>query len=101
MDECMNESLNEPLALHDNRARRRYELALQGGTAFVSYGLTGNSMALFHAEVPRHLRGKGIGERMVDAVMTDIRRRGLKAVPYCSFVAGCVAGKREYADLLA
>jgi len=63
--------------------------------------LSGNSIALLHAEVPQHLRGQGIGERMVDAVMADIRRRGLKAVPYCSFVAGYLAEHPEYSDLLA
>jgi uncharacterized protein len=97
----MNEWGSGPVEVHDNKARSRYELMLDGGTAFVSYGLSGNTISLFHAEVPRHLRGQGIGEHMVDAVMADIRRRGLSAVAYCSFVAGYVAGKPEYADLLA
>ena len=86
--------------VHDNTALSRYELPVEGGTAFVTYRLSRNSIALLHAEVPRHLRGQGIGERMVDAVMADTRRRGLKAIPYCSFVAGYVAGRPEYADLL-
>ena len=97
----MNEWESDPIEVRDNKARSRYELTLEGGTGFVSYGLSGDTISLFHAEVPRHLRGQGIGERMVDAVMADIRRRGLRAVPYCSFVAGYVAGKPEYADLLA
>jgi predicted GNAT family acetyltransferase len=93
--------MTDAVEIHDNEARSRYELAVEGGTAFVIYQLSGNSIALLHAEVPRHLRGQGIGERMVDAVMADIRRRGLKAVPYCSFVAGYLAEHPEYSDLLA
>jgi uncharacterized protein len=73
--------MSDAVGISDNRERGRYELAVEGGTAFVSYRLSGNSIALLHAEVPRHLRGQGIGERMVDAVMADLRRRGLKAIP--------------------
>jgi predicted GNAT family acetyltransferase len=93
--------MSDAVKISDNKERGRYEVAVDGGTAFVTYRLSGNSIALLHAEVPRHLRGQGIGERMVDAVMADIRRRGLKAVPYCSFVAGYLAEHPEYSDLLA
>ena len=93
--------MTDAVEISDNKQRSRYELAVDGGTAFVTYRLSGDVVALLHAEVPRHLRGQGIGERMVDAVMADIRRRGLKAIPYCSFVAGYLAEHPEYSDLLA
>ena len=39
--------------LRDNTARRRYEMAVEGGTAFVTYRAEPDRLILLHAEVPR------------------------------------------------
>ena len=80
--------------------RGRYELKFDGGTAFALYRAQGGALAVFHTETPAHLRGRGIGGRLVAAVLDDIRARGLKVVPRCPFVAAFIASHPEYRELV-
>ncbi len=89
----------------DNTEQQRYEMPLDGGLgrelAFVAYRRTGDVLALNHAEVPAALEGQGIGGRLVKATLDDIRARGLKVEPRCSFVRAYMRRHREYDDLVA
>jgi uncharacterized protein len=87
--------------LRQNVARSRYELDVEGGEAFALYRLAGGVMTFTHTEVPAHLRGRGLGSRMMRAVLEDVRAQGLKVVPRCPFVASFIASHPEFADLLA
>jgi predicted GNAT family acetyltransferase len=53
-----------------------------------------------HTEVPRALRESGIGTRLVLGTLADIRARGLKVRPQCSFVRHVIARHPEVADLV-
>jgi predicted GNAT family acetyltransferase len=57
-------------------------------------------MVIFHTEVPRELRGKGIGEKLVRGVLDEVRRRNLKVVPLCWFVREFVQRNPEYSDVV-
>ena len=88
-------------AVHDNAARRRYEMDVEGHTAFVTYETEPGRITLVHTEVPRALSGRGIGSALARGVLDDIRRRGLRVVPRCEFMAGYVGRNPAYADLIA
>ena len=85
----------------DNTDRQQFEMLLDGGLAFVAYRRTGDVLNLHHAEVPPALEGSGLGGRLVKAVLDEIRARGLKVVPGCSFVRAYMKGHPEYDDLRA
>ena len=59
---------------------------IDGHTAFVDYILRPDRIYLTHTEVPPAIGGRGIGIRLVDAVMEEVDRRGLKIIPGCSFI---------------
>jgi hypothetical protein len=86
--------------LRDNAEQRRYEMEVDGETAFVIYGLSPGVITLAHAEVPEALRGNGVGGRLVRAVLDDVRRRGLKVVATCPFVRAYLGKHPEYSDLI-
>ena len=88
-------------SLTDNASARRYEMFVEGHVAFVAYRRTENVLTLDHAEVPSALEGRGIGSRLVKATLDDVRSRGLKVVPRCSFVSAYIDRHPEYQDLLA
>lgn len=71
----------------DNVARSRYELVVDGQTAFAEYRIEGGRMLFPHTVVPEALEGRGIGTRLVKAALADARARGLEPVGQCSFVA--------------
>jgi predicted GNAT family acetyltransferase len=89
-----------PSEVRDNPARSRYELDVDGETAFALYRSAPGVVTIFHTEVPRHLRERGIGSILARGVMQDIRAKGLKIIPRCGLVAAFIRENPEFEDLL-
>jgi len=87
--------------VRDNPARNRYELALDGGTAFVTYRRAPGVVTLLHAEVPPELEGRGFGSAVVRGTLDLLRADGGKVVPVCPFIVAFIRRHPEYRDLLA
>ena len=58
-------------------------------------------MTFIHTEIAPEFEGRGLGSRLAVAALDDVRRRGLRVVPRCPFIARFIAGHAEYQDLLA
>jgi len=82
----------------DNVARSRFEMQLEGCTAFIDYRRSGSTLYLDHAEVPAACSGHGVGTRMVQATLELMRARGERAVPVCSFIQAFVRRNPEFAE---
>jgi uncharacterized protein len=54
-----------------------------------------------HTVVPPELGGKGVGGKLVAALIADAREKGFKVAPECSFVAAAFDKHPEWADLLS
>ena len=87
--------------VHDDPQRQRYELEVEGGFAFIDYRRDGDVVTMTHAEVPRALRGGGIGLELVRGALALARQHGEKVVPVCSFVEHYMRRHPEVHDLLA
>lgn len=87
----------------DNPAKSRFEMPVEGETAFVAYQRRpGNVLYLYHAEVPFHLNGKGYGAALVRGTLEAVRARGQEKVQAgCSFVRRFMADHPEFDDLRA
>ena len=81
-----------------NVAESRYELDTEHGMAIAVYRLQGDRAIFTHTAVPPQDEGKGIASRLVRAALDDVRLRGLKIVPACSFVVAFVRRHSEYND---
>lgn len=88
-------------SVRDNPERRRYELEVEGGFAFIDYHRNGHVVTMTHAEVPRALRGGGVGSELVRGALALARRHGDEVVPLCSFVEHYMRRHPEVHDLLA
>ena len=86
--------------LIDNAAEKRYELDLGDGMALAEYVLGRGLIVLTHTEVPPKYEGRGIGKELVQGVLEDIRRKKLKVVPQCPFVATYIRRHPEWMDLV-
>ena len=92
----------DTLRVVDNPAERRYEAQLDGRVVGVSeYDLAGDRIVFLHTEVDPSVEGLGIGSRLAQGALDDVRRRGLKAVPECPFIAAWLKRHRDYADVVA
>lgn len=82
--------------------RSRYELVVDGEVvAFADYREQGDVVVLPHTEVAPHLRGKGMGTRLVQGALDDLRSKGKRIVPACWYVRAFVDANEGYADLVA
>jgi hypothetical protein len=86
--------------LTDNTDRQRFEMAVDGSVAFVTYHLQGDTLTLLHTEVPQALGGRGIGSALAQSVLDEARRRNLHVVPRCEFLAGYIERHPANADLV-
>ena len=85
-----------------NEAKKRFELEVDGHTAFIESILTNeNIMFLTHTEVPPALGGKGVGSNIVGQALQYIEDHGYTLAPLCPFVAKYLRIHPEWQRLLA
>jgi uncharacterized protein len=85
----------------DNASDSRYELKLDGGTAFIDYTVSGNVRTLTHAEVPVAMRGAGVAASLTRGALELARTQGIKVIPRCPYVVTFMERHPEFQDLLA
>ena len=69
----MNEKVN------DNPAESRFELVIEGHLAAAYYKKSGNVITFEHTEVPAELGGKGVGSRLVQGALEQVRAPGSRS----------------------
>ena len=69
----------------DNRSTQRFELTVNGYTAFLAYERTAQTLTLIHTEVPEPLRGRRLGEVLVNAGVDTARNEHLRLIVVCPF----------------
>jgi len=85
----------------NNEGRKRYELHADGGIAVAYYEPRGDALAFVHTVVPEALQGRGLASVLIGAALADVRRRGLRIIAECPFVARYIERHPEERDLLA
>ena len=87
-------------SVRDNKPKNRFELDVEGQTAFANYRLTPQAVIITHTETPRNLRGRGIASELVKGALDIIRADGQKVIAGCGFVVDYLRKHSEYADLV-
>lgn len=82
----------------DNTARSRYEMVVEGHTAFAEYKLAPGMIEFTHTVVPDALGGRGLGSKIASFVLADARKRGLKVKATCPFIAAYLKKHPDAAD---
>ncbi len=54
-----------------------------------------------HTFVPPEMRGRGIAQQLVEALVADARAQGFSIVPQCSYVEAQFRRHPEWSDVLA
>jgi uncharacterized protein len=85
----------------DNSTAQRYEMDVDGKSAFITYRRAPGVVTLVHAEVPPERSGHGVGSQLAHGTLELARTQGLKVVPRCSFIANYIQEHPEFQDLLA
>lgn len=91
----------EEAPFSDNKNLSRFELQVQGKTAFVTYIPEGHLVSLNHTEVPEEMEGQGVAEALVERTFRYIEENQLKVVPLCSYIQVFLKRHPEWNRLLA
>jgi uncharacterized protein len=84
----------------DNKARQRYEAAVNGELAVVEYQPEGDRIVFTHTGVPAALEGHGLAAKLAQTVLDDARTRHLAVVPRCPYITSYIKRHQEYLDLV-
>jgi uncharacterized protein len=88
------------IVMRDNPGAGRFELFVAGELAGqATYTVSGEVMTIPHTEVQPRYEGRGLGALIARFALDDARRRGLRVVPACTFIAAYIARHPEYGDL--
>lgn len=89
------------LRVVDNPAELRYELRAGDALAgFLLYRLEPGVVVLIHTDIEVAWRGRGLGSRLVEGALDDVRARGLSVAALCPFAASYLRAHPGYADLV-
>ena len=91
----------EPPNVVMNEKAGRFEIALDGETAFAEYRLHPGTITLPHTVVPEAFGGRGYAGVLAQHAFDYARQHGLKVIPTCPFMAGWVKKHPEAQDLVA
>lgn len=94
----MNDSAQ---TLYQNSDLNRFELESEGSIAFIDYTIRHGLLFLIHTEVPAALRGKGIGNIIVEKVLEYAKQNNYKIVPICPFIQTYLKRHPEWKDIEA
>ena len=81
-------------------SQHRYQLTVDGHTAAAHYETAGGVITFVHTEVPPELGSRGIGSKLIQGALDQVRAAGLKVVAQCPFVKAWIDKHPDYADLL-
>jgi predicted GNAT family acetyltransferase len=84
----------------NNTAQNRFEVTLNGETAFAEYQLVSHGIILPHTVVPTAFEGQGIASALAVAAFGYAREHDLKVIPTCPFMAGWVKKHPEWHDIV-
>lgn len=97
--------MSEPLeiARTDETSHGAYRVELPGidRPAVLTWRALGPLRIAEHTFVPPEMRGCGVAQQLVEALVADARAQGFKIVPQCSYVDAQFRRHPEWSDLLA
>lgn len=84
-----------------NKAKHQFEMHINDDSiAFIEYSIKGKHLNLLHAEVPRELRGQGIGKDLVLKSFALIEDKGYTATAYCSYIRAVAMRSDKWKDII-
>lgn len=90
------------VTLEDHGSKRRYMIHRPEGEAELTLSVLSPTRVIAdHTYVPDQLRGQGLADELLDALLADARTQGFTIIPLCPFVASQARRHPEWALLFA
>ena len=79
-----------------NEKNSRFELTVDGYTAFIDYLEQPNIIKLIHTESPEELAGRGVAKALIEKTLTYLEINEFKVVPICPLVFAFIKKNPEW-----
>jgi predicted GNAT family acetyltransferase len=90
-----------PNTVADDPEAHRYELLVDGQVAaLANYSITPGKIVFLYTELLPGFEGRGLGQQLANAVLDDVRRRGLVVGARCPFFSTFIEDNPSYGDLV-
>ena len=83
-----------------NEAAQRFEVTVDGLTAFVAFRRLPGVIDYLHTIVPPELGGQGVGSALARHVLDYAAQHQLKVIPTCEFIEAYIGKHPEYQPLV-
>lgn len=93
LERWINKLIPSRLPIEHQPEQQQFVLAINEEIAKITYSQKGNTLYLEHSEVPAQLRGRGIGQVLVQKTLEQIQKEGLQTVAVCPFIQKVAAQK--------
>jgi uncharacterized protein len=94
--------LRDEVTREDRPTGGRWHLVVDGHEAEMTFSRASATLIIIdHTEVPDALRGRGVGQALVERAVLDARREGFRIFPLCPFAKAQFQRHREWRDVLS
>ncbi len=98
----MSDDALPPVEREDRKSGGVYRLTLDGAVAEMTFSRASEQLIIIdHTDVPEALRGRHIGNVLLERAIADAREAGAKIFPLCPFAAAQFRRHPEYRDVLS
>ena len=85
----------------EGETKGRYVIRIDGHEAEMTYTKVGlHQRIIDHTGMPEALRGRGVGEALVQRGVEDARAEGIKIIPLCPVAKAQIERHPEWQDVL-
>ena len=90
----------EQLEVVRNNENNRFELTVDGYTAFIDFKVKGDAIALIHTESPEELAGRGVAMALIEKTLIYLKNNKIELIPLCPLVVAFIKRHREWLDIV-
>jgi predicted GNAT family acetyltransferase len=83
------------------KTEKRFELNVNGYTAFIDYVTKGDKIALIHTEAPEELAGTGAAAALVEKTLEWLEENRVPLIPLCPYVKKFLVRNPEWQRIVA
>lgn len=84
-----------------NEDSKRFELVVNGFTAFIDYVEDGRIIKLTHTESPKELAGKGVATALIEKSLKYIQENNYELYPLCPLVFAFIKRYPQWKDVVS
>lgn len=95
-------SQGSTITREDRSSGGRWHTLVEGHLAEMTFSRASPTLIIIdHTSVPDALRGRGVGQALVERAVADARREGFRIIPLCPFAKSQFDRRPEWRDVLS